>query len=157
MEDNALFDSKLPIKIGGQELRCSYLTDRDYGDLDHYIKARYVQLAFKVANSGHLSEEDQKEYKSIAVSNSLKIGWGTKEGIEIVWSEDGILHIGFQFIRKEHSAKFNFATFEKICRGKDNSELLNSIEQILIAWQFFNPEEEKKEDIGGSSTGSEKS
>lgn len=163
MENNALFDSKYPIKIGNQELRCSYLTDKDYGDLDGYIKAKYVQLAFKVANSGHLTDVEAIEYKSIAVSNSLKTGWATVEGNDIIWSEDGILHIGYQLIRKEHAAKYNFATFEKLCRGRKDEngqypELLFAIEQILLAWKFFNPEKEKKEeDVGGSSTGSEKS
>lgn len=155
--ENQLFDAAFPIKIGKQELQASMLTDRDYGDLDLYLKARYIHLVRETA--GELTEDERKEVMSTAVNNSLKIGWHTDEGIELLFREDGLLHLGYQMIRKRHGAKFTFNKFEALARGKKDKDgqyedLKNSIVQILDAWRYFN---KMLEDVGGSSTENDKS
>lgn len=157
--ENQLFDSAFPIKIGKQkiEFQTSMLTDRDYGDLDLYLKARYIELIRNTATN--LSDEARKEVMSVAVNNSLKIGWATDEGIELIFREDGLLHLGYQMIRKRHGEKVSFNKFEALCRGKKNQDgqsedLKDSIEQILTAWRYFN---KMLEDVGGSSTENDKS
>lgn len=146
--DNDLVDGAFPIKVGGKEFQTCRLTDKDYADLDGYIKSRYLENAFKAAD-GITDEYTKKDAKSSALRDVVNVGWGTAVGNDIIWADDGIAHIGHRFIRKRQP-QIDYEQFLSLF----NKDKVESIKAVMTAWQFFNP---VKEESGGSSTGNDKS
>ena len=125
--ESRLFDSGYPMKIGGQEYTASALTDLDYGDLDNFIKSTYVNIA--VAAGDELPSDKKKELISIALNNSLEIGWDTPEGDKILYSGRGMIRLGYQMIRKRHPT----VTFKEF-REHASKDVGASIQAIEIAY-----------------------
>lgn len=147
--DAKLFDSGYPLKIGGNEFVASILTDKDYGDLTHYMRSVFISIANRAARDFE-NEDERKELLAIAMKESLTIGWGTEDGFNIISSEDGVLHLGFQMLRKRHKG-LTFKQFEELAR----KDLPDSIQQIQSVYSALNSV--KEDDSGGSSTENTKS
>lgn len=162
--DTKLHNSAMPMWIGDdkesenpalpknqRELWFSILTDKDYGDLDLYIKSRFIQLAEQ--NASLLSPLKRKEILSIAIKDSMQIGYDTDDGQEILWQNDGILHIGWISIRKRHP-EMTFEMFEQLAKRN----IIRSITNILTAYKALNfVEDDDKSGVGGPLTGNDKS
>jgi len=150
--DNKLSDAGYPIQIGDQEYTASMLTDRDYGDLDQYIQSVFIRMG---CNAAELLDDESKkrELKSLALKDATQIGWGTSEGINIIATVDGILHLGFQMIRKRH-AKILFSEFKQQAL-KNLSASINEINLIDRRLNYTIIDDDKKP--GGASAGNEKS
>lgn len=147
--DSKLFDSGYPIKIGGEEFTASMLTDRDFGDIDNYIKAQYVNTAYMAAEN--LSVAERKELTTIALNNAANITWESREGNDLIFSREGIIRLGWQMCRKRHP-NLPFKVFYELA----HKNLAESIFQIEAAYVALTPKMDE-EDVGGSSTENKKS
>lgn len=115
-QESKLVDSFTPFQIGDQEFKAHILTDKDFGDLNQYIKCKYIENVKK--NTETLDEDDQKEFRAIALEEVNEIVWGTKFGHLIIFQRlDGLLHLGHQMIRKAHP-NLLFRDFELIAKGE---------------------------------------
>lgn len=146
-EEQQLYNSGWPIKIGQEEYTASVLTDQDYGDLNNYLQARYVQLAKGIARS--MDDDARREIISIALKDAMRITWGTEEGNEILWTEDGILHLGYQMIRRRHPN----VPFSKFKAHYDSDKVAAS-DEIFGAHMKLNL---KQKEEGDAQTGQNKS
>lgn len=146
--ESRLFDSGYPMRIGDAEYTASSLCDKDYGDLDNYIKATYVAIAESA--SVDLPPDRRKELITIALSNSLAVGWDTEEGDKILYSGLGILRIGFQMIRKRHPT-VQYKEFHAQA-SKNMIEAVRQIETVYSALTRI-----LTEDIGGTADAKSKS
>lgn len=105
--DSKLFDSSWPMTIGNVEYSASIFTDRDYGDLDNWIRATYISNSFKSAEQLEKSDDSEDiskgfEIRKFTLGEAPNVGWRTFEGINIMGTKEGILRIGWQMIRKRH-------------------------------------------------------
>lgn len=152
--DSKLADSSYPLKIGDEEYQASMLTDKDYGSLDNYIKAAYIENAFVVAES--LVDENRKdEIKRFAMSQSTNVGWFTHEGINIMATQDGLLHLGFQMLRKQHQT-LKFSEFkQQVFKHKDTLHV--SLMNITLADKQLNYIKTEEGESRGTPTENDKS
>lgn len=155
--DSRLADSSLPMSIGGTEYNCSMLTDKDRGDLQEWVRSRYIQLAMK--SSKGLEQGDRDELVRIAISGAMNISLASKEAIDILFSTNdnaiGILRLGYQHILKRHPR----VSFEVFCRNA-RKNLEDSCEAIMAMFTYFNTEETEETeegDEGGSPSEKKKS
>lgn len=150
--DTRLVDGSFPMKIGEVTYNASMLTDRDYGDIDNWIKSMYIALATNASKM--LGETEKKELRVLALGTAISMTWGTDEGLEIMTSLSGLLKLGHQMCRKRHP-QLTYEQFEK----EAYKNLNDSLDQINIAYGIVHSivDKKKEEDVGGSSTGSEKS
>lgn len=150
--NNDLFNGSYPMKIGNEEFKASRLTDKDYADLDGYIKARYVADAQKAAL---LLGPEGREIVKLAMAevhnSETEVAWGTEIGGNILSSQDGVLHLGYQMILRRHP-NVSFKQFEK----EAHKDLIGSVRAIDDAFGHFYPSRDE-EDVGGSSTENKKS
>ena len=147
--DTKLSDSGFPMKIGDQEYTASMLTDRDYGDLSRYIQSEYINIATRAAEL--IDDEDQRrELKSVALSEATRIGWMTQEGVNIISSLDGLIHLGFQMIRKRHP-KILYRQFESEARKDIRSSLeeINKVDKLL---NYLEKKEDTPSDNGANKS-----
>lgn len=149
--DSKLADSSYPLKIGDEEYQASMFTDKDYGSLDNYIKAAYVENAFKTA--GLLDDEGRKdEIKRFAMSQSANVGWFTHEGINIMATQDGLLHLGFQMLRKLHPT-LKFSEFKVEAMKSIHTASMN----IVLADRHLNYIKTEEGESRGTLTENDKS
>jgi len=158
MIDSKLVNGSFPIKVGKHEFKSSRLTDIDRADLDGYIKARYVANAAKAASLLPKVQGDQIiKIAMEEISNpETNIAWGTIEGLSIISTLDGTLHLGYQMCLKRHP-RLTFQEFEEAAKSSDEQVLIEAINDIGRAWNHFNPPVEESEESGGSSTENTKS
>ena len=149
MSDQKLADGAYPIRVGNREYLACTLTDRDYADLVGYCQHCYVQTA---VNASKEMNGDSSELLRFAIASASKITWASRECSEIIGTEDGTLRIGWQMLRKRHP-QLGFDEFKEIVK-KDEEEFY---QQIALAHKILHPIEERKEDVGGSSTENTKS
>lgn len=153
--DSKLSDGAYPMNIGDCTYLASMLCDRDYADLDNYIKSVFIANA--VNASSHIEKiEDKIDIRKIALREAVFVGWNTPERIGIMSTPDGIIHLGYQLIRKRHP---NISLNDFVEEVK--KDYLRAFEQINIADQVLNYSLELQEDSegapGGSATGNGKS
>lgn len=145
--DTKLFDSSFPMQIGDKEYQASMLTDRDYGDLDNFIKSFYVDIAYRAAEN--YTPQKRKELVTIALNESINVDWESDVGNSIICSREGMLRVGWQMCLKRHPA----LTFKEF-RDEAYKNIASAIMKIDNTWGMFLP---AKEDVGGSSTENNKS
>lgn len=151
MDDSKIADPSWPLKIGDEEYQATMLTDKAYGSLDNYIKATYIENAFKRANA--ISDEKTKdEIKQFALSQSVHVGWYTHEGINIMSTQEGVLHLGFHMCLKRHPT-LKYSDFVK----EAQKSFLPAIENILMADRRLNYTQIDDKESRGTLTENDKS
>ena len=149
--DHRLSDAGWPMKIGDQEYKACMLTDRDYGDLSRYIQSVYLDNAFAAAD---LNEDSERQFqlRKFALSEVSNVGWNTLEGVRIMATKIGILHIGHQMIRKRHS-NITFPVF----RVEAEKDIVRSLTEINLVDKQLNYVKQEDGESGGTSTENDKS
>lgn len=145
--ESKFLDGSFPMKIGDIEFNASTLTDKDYADLDGYIKSVFINIA--INSSKNLEEDFRKELISVALKEAINIGWSSEEGIDIISTTEGCFRLGYQMCRKRHP-NLSFNDFKK----EASKKIADSVEQINIAYRTLNS---IVGDDGGSSTENSKS
>lgn len=102
-----------PMLLDGVEYEAYELSDRDYEELDIWIKGYYIESNRKYANAMGLTDEARKEIIDSAVRTASDIGWSTPEGWKIINSFPGVARLAYHMIRK----KVPVAQLEKIIRA----------------------------------------
>lgn len=151
--DSRLSDSGFPMKIGDAEYTASMFSDKDWGDINEFIRSEYLSNATKAAIN--LPEELKAELLKVALSNVINVGWGTEEGNNIIYALDGkgILRVGYQMIRKRNP-RVSFAKFEEEAK----KDLSLSINTIMNTYSYLQPvRSEDMDESGGSSAENTKS
>lgn len=150
--DSALFDSAIPMQIGNQQYMASMFTDKDYGDLDNYIRSSFIQMGVEAAEK--LKNGMADKLISITLTKATEVGWMTVEGINIISTVDGICQLGFQSIRKRHP-EVKYSEF----RAEFDSNRAKACQNINLADRQLNfvKKKEGSTDSGGSVTGNPKS
>lgn len=143
MNDARLANGSFPLKIGEQEFAATMLSDKDKGDLTGYIQSKYIEVAKNVGRES----EDGQELLKFALSTAVNITWGTKEGVEIIFTDEGLLRLGWQMIRKRHLG-LSFKDFSELAKVS----LANSITNIIEVYNFVHKSEDAPMGNDKSST-----
>jgi len=160
--DSKLFDAAIEFKVGDEVFYASMLTDRDFGDLDQWIKSKYINMAYEAADLAVEEASNDRERSSAlnrrkemietALLSATSIGWGSDEGWNFMMTSEGMIRLGFQFCRKRHPT-LKFKEFDKEAR-KDVDKTVVEIDKI---YGRFYPKRVKEENTGGTPDGNSKS
>lgn len=152
-----LVEPSLEIKIGTETYAASMFSDRDWSELNGYIKSQYLR---GVRNAClELDKDEAEDILSAATLTLPKVAFGTRVGSEIIWADDGsgLLRLGYQFIKKKHP-NIEYSRFERTAKGKDKTVFSASIIEIAYCYNHFYPQKKKQEEgVGGASAENDKS
>lgn len=143
-------DQGFPIKIGTEQFLASTLTDQNYADYTGYIRARYLDLVDITTKNS----PNYREQMRLAQENLINVHWSTQIGQDILWTEDGLLNLGYHMCRKKHP-NLTFKRFKEAFEV----DKVSALDEITKAYMLLNFPLEKKDegDVGGSPTGNDKS
>jgi len=154
--DAKLFDAAIEFNVGEEVFYASLFTDRDFGDLDQWIKSKYINMAYDAADLAIETASNERE-RTTALSrrkemiesahlSATNIGWGTDEGWNLIVTNEGMIRLGFQFCRKRHPI-LKFKEFDKEAR-KDLKKTIIEIDKVYGRF-YTKKDKEDSEDIGG--------
>lgn len=152
ISESALANGAFPMKIGNVEYQASRFSDRDWADINEYVRSKYLSNMFEACKN--LSSEMQADLKKTALSQLPQIHYDTDEGRNIIFSLDGngIFHLGFQMIKKRHP-KVTYEDFEKECRVDGKT----ATTKIMETYDYLMSPPEGIDANGGASTENKKS
>jgi hypothetical protein len=146
------------MKIGGVSYRARTLTDKDYDELNAYVRATFIEESLKAIDDVLLTKEDRLELKKAALLAASNVTFNSTEGSRIInKSTAGVARLGWQMIHHYHS-NISIEDFDKMVRGEDeNNEeyLYDSLVNIHDAFVELNFSKEDEEDDKEPEEGSD--
>jgi len=160
--DAQLFDAAIEFPIGDEIYYASRFTDKDFGDLDQWIKSKYINMAYDASDLAIETASNErertaalsrrKEMTDAALLSATSIGWGSDEGWNVIMTNEGMIRLGFQFCRKRHP-QLKFKEFNTEAR----KDIDKSIMEIDKLYGRFYSKKKKEGATGGASTENSKS
>ena len=90
-----------PLRMGGEELRCSPLTDRDMCELDKWLQHRIIQMARDSLSAG-ATELERADTMDAAVRQASTASWLSPSGAKLMANPDGMSRIIWQMAHRNH-------------------------------------------------------
>lgn len=147
--DTQLTGGTMPFVVSEQTFKARPLTDRDYAELDEYVRAHIINTARKVA--ANLSEKERRELLAAAVLAATGLRWTSEEGAKVLNTLEGAAYLSWLMVKHSHK-NVPFNAFYEVF-SQDSFVESNLIELDRV-WATLNlPEEDEDEDSTSDSSG----
>ena len=131
-----------PLIISEVEYQARTLTDRDYTEIDEYIKSEIVNIAYTAMRNNNLLPSDRQEMLSASLLAATKVNWFTDEGNHIMSSAKGMARLAWQMI-KHFQPKLLFSKFLE--EFKKTEYLVENMQRTQQVFEDLNYVKEDKE------------
>lgn len=146
--DTQLQGAGVPLFISGKEFSARTLTDRDYTEINEYIKSEVVNIAYNTIKQQDLVQYERQELLSAAILAATQVNWFTTEGTHIMNTPKGMARLAWQMIKFYHP-RTSFKSLHDLFVTADHiQENIDRVNQVFD--QLNRPETEDKEDKGDS-------
>tara|TARA_B100000749_G_scaffold269534_1_gene248430 strand:+ start:8324 stop:8806 length:483 start_codon:yes stop_codon:yes gene_type:complete len=100
VESQILTNADFPINLEGDEYLAKAPTDRDYVELDVWVKAQYLRMVKGAVDL--LEPSERSEFMKEAMSTVAHVRWANDLGLSFINSPIGLAKIAFLMLRKNH-------------------------------------------------------
>jgi hypothetical protein len=97
--DTQLQGAMAPLIISGKEFPAKTLTDRDYTEIDEYIKSEILAIAYSTMRQQELLPSERQEILSAAILAATKVSWYSSEGIYTMNTPKGMARLAWQMCK----------------------------------------------------------
>lgn len=146
MNKYALTGASFPMHINDKEFAACSLSDKDYVELDGYIQSKVLEVVRPSLDA--LTAVERNEVLQAAVKAAASSGWGTPEGMRIINTQEGMLRLGWQMLRKKQPG-LSFEGFKSLA----DKDIIKNLLEIDKCFSVLNLDDEV-EKIGNSEEGS---
>ena len=131
--ETQLQGASIPLMISGIEFQARTLTDMDFTELDNYIRARIVDIAYNCIKLQDRLPSERQELLSAAILAASKVSWYTAEGSNIMNDIDGNAKMAYQMCKPK---KMTYTKFLELF--KQNGQAKDNIERTAMAFNELN-------------------
>lgn len=136
-----LTNACVPMFLNGRELKARCPEDKDYTELNEWVKSRFIVLAREACKS--LPPIDRREMLDIAIRAVMGVTWISEDGQRIVNSTDGIAYIAYVMLR-DQNPDITYEWLQEACSREYN------IEEVGRVFNYFNEQLEKLSSNGAT-------
>jgi len=101
IESQILTNADVPLNVNGRDLRAKAPTDRDFTELNVWVKAQYLKTVKEAIDL--LPPADQSGFRSDAMKTVIQVNWGNELGLPFINTPQGITKIAWMMLRANHS------------------------------------------------------
>lgn len=118
-EDLILTNASVPIFLCGKEFKAKCPSDRDYTELNEWIRAQFIKIVRKACED--LTFSERRETIGIAVREVASMTWDSGEGAALVNSAEGVAYMAYLMLKDNHP-KITHAELTEACKARHNQE-----------------------------------
>lgn len=124
--ETILTNAKVPIFLDGKEYLAQCPKDRDFTELNEWIRSRYIKLA-RMSGIG-LSRVDRDELLSVAIRTAMRVRWSDDDGLSVINTPEGIAKICYMMISAA-------VPYENLCEMMNDPDNVN---ETIRLFDHFN-------------------
>lgn len=137
-KDEQISGAPYPIQISGKTYRARTLTDKDYDELNAWVRWKFTQESKDTIDKMTLMQEDRREMLSATMLAASQVTFNSIEGSRIANdTSEGFARVGWQMIHHYHP-KLTIEQFTKSVCDEDPSITSENLRQINEAFIYLN-------------------